>query len=242
MELDANFRRPPDAKAAPNMINAMNYQNIQPVPLRLQAQRQSQFNSPREVSETDLYLLGAIEKLVYRVDYMEKRLKRTEQLVYYLMQGNNQKLEAEPCPKDFLKIGTNCYHFGSKERVDWKTAASKCKALGSGLAELDKIEKYQDVVAHVLSSQGHRGHDFWIGGLNPGDPICAFTDASFLYFLFCRSFMDMVNIGPTCQSQRQFNIIYQQIGIDQQSPRESFESVGEQKRDDIVFRVSRHFG
>lgn len=43
-----------------------------------------------EVSETDLYLLGAIEKLVYRVDYMEKRLRKTEQIVYYLMSGNNE--------------------------------------------------------------------------------------------------------------------------------------------------------
>lgn len=44
----------------------------------------------QEVSETDLYLLSAIEKLVYRVDYMEKRLRKTEQLVYYLMAGNNE--------------------------------------------------------------------------------------------------------------------------------------------------------
>lgn len=41
-----------------------------------------------EVSETDLYLLSAIEKLVYRVDYMEKRLRKTEQIIYYLMAGN----------------------------------------------------------------------------------------------------------------------------------------------------------
>lgn len=49
-----------------------------------------QQNGPSEVSETDLYLLGAIEKLVYRVDYMEKRLLKSEQLIYYLMAGNNQ--------------------------------------------------------------------------------------------------------------------------------------------------------
>lgn len=47
-------------------------------------------NGPSEVSETDLYLLGAIEKLVYRVDYIEKRLLKSEQLIYYLMAGNNQ--------------------------------------------------------------------------------------------------------------------------------------------------------
>lgn len=44
----------------------------------------------QEVSETDLYLLSAIEKLVYRVDYMERRLRKTEQIVYYLMAGNNE--------------------------------------------------------------------------------------------------------------------------------------------------------
>lgn len=48
---------------------------------------------PREVSETDLYLLGAIEKLVYRVDYLESRVRRTEQVVYYLMEGNKQQKE-----------------------------------------------------------------------------------------------------------------------------------------------------
>lgn len=41
-----------------------------------------------QVSETDLYLLGAIEKLVYRVDTMEKRLRRVEEMMYYVMAGN----------------------------------------------------------------------------------------------------------------------------------------------------------
>ncbi|KAG5680100.1 hypothetical protein PVAND_009626 [Polypedilum vanderplanki] len=141
----------------------------QQLPLKLQSQnRQYQFNSPREVSETDLYLLGAIEKLVYRVDYMEKRLKRTEQLIYYLMAGNNQKIESDECPKNFTKVGKDCYHFGIKERTDWKTAALKCKSLGGSMAEFDKIEKFQDVVAYVLSHQDLRGQDFWLGGLNPG--------------------------------------------------------------------------
>lgn len=44
----------------------------------------------QEISETDLYLLSAIEKLVYRVDYMEQRLRKAEQIVYYLMAGNNE--------------------------------------------------------------------------------------------------------------------------------------------------------
>jgi hypothetical protein len=175
-EAELSMRRPPDARVTSNLVTPQNYQQQQyqqqqqQATLKLQAQsnRQYQFNSPREVSETDLYLLGAIEKLVYRVDYMEKRLKRTEQLVYYLMAGNKQKPEAEPCPSDFTKVGENCYHFGSSERVDWKTAATNCKSLGSSLAEFDKIEKFQDVIAAILSNQTHRGHDFWVGGLNPG--------------------------------------------------------------------------
>lgn len=47
-----------------------------------------------EISETDLYLLGAIEKLVYRVDYLEKRLKKTDELVLYLMEKQHQLEQA----------------------------------------------------------------------------------------------------------------------------------------------------
>lgn len=175
-----NLRRPPAEVIAGKVISNMphkinnnhinmnnNHQQQQQQPIKLQ-QRQYQFNSPREVSETDLYLLGAIEKLVYRVDYMEKRLRRSEQLVYYLMAGNNQKIESEECPKNFTKIHNDCYHIGVDERVDWKSAAMKCKSLGASLAEFDKVEKFQDVVARILSNQEYRGHDFWIGGLNPG--------------------------------------------------------------------------
>lgn len=43
-----------------------------------------------KVTETDLYLLGAIEKLVYRVDFMEKRLRRTEELLYHVMANSNK--------------------------------------------------------------------------------------------------------------------------------------------------------
>lgn len=49
---------------------------------------------PTEISETDLYLLGAIEKLVYRVDYLEKRLKKTDELVLYLMGKQHQHEQA----------------------------------------------------------------------------------------------------------------------------------------------------
>lgn len=153
IELEPNLRRPPDGKVGNGM----------PKPQTL---RQG-FNSPREVSETDLYLLGAIEKLVYRVDYMEKRLKRTEQLVYYLMAGNNPK-PVDPCPTNFTKVGERCYHFGIDAKVDWKTASNMCKGVGAHLAEFEKVMKFQDVVAYVLNAAVYRGHDFWLGGLNPG--------------------------------------------------------------------------
>lgn len=42
----------------------------------------------RQVSETDLYLLNAIEKLVFRMDFMEKRLRKVEEMLYYVMAGN----------------------------------------------------------------------------------------------------------------------------------------------------------
>lgn len=201
-EAELTMRRPLEGRVTSNLVNPPNYQqHQQQASLKLQAQnnRQNQFNSPREVSETDLYLLGAIEKLVYRVDYMEKRLKRTEQLVYYLMAGNNQKPEAEPCPAEFTKVGGNCYHFGSDERVDWKTAAMRCKSHGSSLSEFDKIEKFQDVIAAILSNQTHRGHDFWIGGLNPGKINQSFF--SFFSFINSTKSRSFVDLGSICQAR-----------------------------------------
>lgn len=177
VELDPNKRYPPDE----TIISRIQQQ----IPTPPQGRP---YNSPREVSETDLYLLGAIEKLAFRVDYLEKRLKRTEQIVYYLMSGNNQQNEAqiqetsthatttttkrpdrEQCPKDFKKVGETCYHLSNAERVDWKSAAMACKSYGAVLAEFDKVEKFRDIVASILSHKTHRGHDFWIGGLNPGE-------------------------------------------------------------------------
>jgi len=34
-----------------------------------------------------MYLIGAMEKLVYRVDFLEKRLRRAEELIRYLLEG-----------------------------------------------------------------------------------------------------------------------------------------------------------
>ncbi|XP_059614492.1 uncharacterized protein LOC132260416 isoform X2 [Phlebotomus argentipes] len=131
------------------------------------------FNAPvkegtaqREVSETDLYLLGAIEKLVYRVDYMEKRLRRTEQLLYYMMQGNNQR--EDPCPENFTRAGGNCYHFGINREINWKAASSFCKSMGAHLAEFETVGEYKDVAQFLLNHQTFKEKNFWVGGLNPG--------------------------------------------------------------------------
>lgn len=123
-------------------------------------------SSPREVSETDLYLLGAIEKLVYRVDYMENRLRRAEQIIYYLMAGNNQKLES--CPDNFTRVQDICYHFGVDRGLNWKSASTLCKSYGGHLAEFETSTEFQDVVAFILNNQQNRGKEFWLGGLNPG--------------------------------------------------------------------------
>lgn len=122
----------------------------------------------RAVSENDLYLLGAIEKLVYRVDYLESRVRRSEQLIYYLMAGNNQKEVRDPCPKNFTRISDACYFINSDQQVNWKTANSACKAVNSYLAEFEKVSENEELIAHLLNQQLHRGRDFWLGGLNPG--------------------------------------------------------------------------
>ncbi|XP_055636491.1 uncharacterized protein LOC129775599 [Toxorhynchites rutilus septentrionalis] len=122
--------------------------------------------SPREVSETDLYLLGAIEKLVYRVDYMEGRLRRAEQIIYYLMAGNNQKIET--CPDNFTRVHDICYHFGIERGLNWKSASTLCKSYGGHLAEFETSTEFQDVVAYILNNQANRGKEYWLGGLNPG--------------------------------------------------------------------------
>ncbi|XP_063224190.1 uncharacterized protein LOC134532000 isoform X1 [Bacillus rossius redtenbacheri] len=109
-----------------------------------------------DVSETDLYLLGAIEKLAYRVDFMEKRLRRTEELLYYVMSGDNDRHDRDPCPANFTRVGKGCYHFGERQ-FNWKSSASMCKSLGAGLAELESIEENQDVVTFLQSHKEHTG-------------------------------------------------------------------------------------
>ncbi|KAF7279768.1 hypothetical protein GWI33_006753 [Rhynchophorus ferrugineus] len=123
---------------------------------------------PRQVSETDLYLLGAIEKLVYKVDFMEKRLRRVEEMLYFVMAGN--RVDSDPCSENFTRVGKNCYMFASAagREYDWKVASKQCKKAGAVLAEMETIEENQDVIAHIQSNSHLKGKDFWVGGLNPG--------------------------------------------------------------------------
>ncbi|XP_025075797.1 LOW QUALITY PROTEIN: uncharacterized protein LOC105433790, partial [Pogonomyrmex barbatus] len=119
----------------------------------------------RDVSETDLYLLGAIEKLVYRVDYLEKRVRRAEELLYYVIAGNNKI--SEPCPANYTRMGQNCYHFSNRD-FNWKSSASLCRGMGGHLVEFDTIEESQDVITGLMSDAKLKGKNFWTGGLNPG--------------------------------------------------------------------------
>lgn len=59
----------------------------------------------KQVSETDLYLLGAIEKLVWRADLFEKRLRKLEESVHLLVAGVDKK--------DGAHYGSCCYTISS---------------------------------------------------------------------------------------------------------------------------------
>lgn len=63
-------------------------------------------SSNKDVSETDLFLLGAIEKLAYRLDFLEKRLQRTEQMLYQVIAGSQSQFNGtrDPNHSYFLQI------------------------------------------------------------------------------------------------------------------------------------------
>lgn len=75
-------------RPTPKLVNVNNQNTI---PGGVTAMRPSEKPmGGRQVSETDLYLLNAIEKLVYRADFMEKRLRRVEEMVYYVMSAGSR--------------------------------------------------------------------------------------------------------------------------------------------------------
>ncbi|KAJ0181503.1 hypothetical protein K1T71_003588 [Dendrolimus kikuchii] len=119
----------------------------------------------KQVSETDLYLLGAIEKLVYRVDLMEKRLRKMEENLHYLVAGSEVK--PEPCVMNYTWVGSGCYHFSS-DSANWKNANYACRKLKGSLLELDTDDERRHLVSKLLAEKRLKGGDFWTGGLNPG--------------------------------------------------------------------------
>ncbi|XP_044751144.1 C-type lectin domain family 12 member B-like [Coccinella septempunctata] len=126
-------------------------------------------NKPaNQVSETDLYLLSAIEKLVYKVDSMEKRMRKVEEMLYYVVAGN--RIDQDPCPDNFTRIGENCYFFAhtAGRECDWKAANKQCRKQNSVLAEFETVEENQDIMNHIQANEYLRGKEFWTGGLNPG--------------------------------------------------------------------------
>ncbi|KAI8430441.1 hypothetical protein MSG28_000716 [Choristoneura fumiferana] len=153
-------------------------QQNKPVPPYPQQQQQQQQQPQRpnsidrvddpprkQVTETDLYLLSAIEKLVYRADLMEKRLRKLEESMHILVAGTTH--QAEPCVANFSRVGDTCYHF-SPEPADWKTANLACRRLRSNLIELEGEKERRKVLAHLLSDKKQKALDWWTGGLNPG--------------------------------------------------------------------------
>lgn len=121
----------------------------------------------KEVSETDLYLLGAIEKLVYRVDIMEKRLRRMEESVHSLVAGVAHAQRPEPCKTNFTRIEGACYHF-SREHSDWKSGNLACRKMNSHLLEMETEQEKRQLIGALQAEEALRGGDYWTGGLNPG--------------------------------------------------------------------------
>ncbi|XP_045456797.1 uncharacterized protein LOC123666809 [Melitaea cinxia] len=118
----------------------------------------------KQVSETDLYLLSAMEKLVYRADLMEKRLRRLEDSLYELLATRDN--DPEPCPGAFDRVRSRCYSWGAA--ADWKAAARACRNLQASLVELLDHQQQRALLAKLLADKALRGNDFWTGGLNPG--------------------------------------------------------------------------
>ncbi|CAK1541367.1 unnamed protein product [Leptosia nina] len=119
----------------------------------------------KQVTETDLYLLGAIEKLVYRADLMEKRLRKLEETLHHIVAG--QEAKPEPCVANYTRVGDNCYQW-SAEAVDWKGASLACRKQRAPLLELHHDNHRKQLISTILADKQLKGKDFWTGGLNPG--------------------------------------------------------------------------
>ncbi|XP_046968511.1 uncharacterized protein LOC124536106 [Vanessa cardui] len=121
----------------------------------------------KHVSETDLFLLSAIEKLVYRADLMEKRLRAVEDGLHHLLAQPAPAAGHEECPAPFARVGAACVSVRRAPR-DWKRAAQDCRAMRAALVELRAADQRRALLAHLTSADKQNGADYWTGGLNPG--------------------------------------------------------------------------
>ncbi|XP_022820824.1 uncharacterized protein LOC111352503 isoform X2 [Spodoptera litura] len=133
----------------------------QPIPVHSQALDRVDENKvapQKQVSETDLYLLGAIEKLVYRADLFEKRLRKMEETVHSLIAGLDAKLgnKAEPCPKNFTRVGSGCYHVSS-EVANWKGASYGCRRLKGNMLEIESDQERDQLTSALFTDKRYKG-------------------------------------------------------------------------------------
>lgn len=70
------------------------FRPLRPLPPALNFEQIRQASA--DISETDLYLLSAIEKLVHRVDYLEKRLQTTDKLILHLLNDVRKEQQQRP--------------------------------------------------------------------------------------------------------------------------------------------------
>ncbi|XP_049697721.2 uncharacterized protein LOC110377652 isoform X2 [Helicoverpa armigera] len=135
----------------------------------------------KQVSETDLYLLGAIEKLVWRADIMEKRLRKIEETIHYMVAGNDAK--PEPCGENYTRVGGGCYHISS-DNANWKGASYACRKLKGHMLELDS-DAERDSLANNLfgDNKGSKGSYRYKYRRNQGKPpqMCSLEKCIWLY-------------------------------------------------------------
>lgn len=94
--------------------------NNRPLPPALNFEQIRQTSA--DISETDLYLLSAIEKLVHRVDYLEKRLQTTDKLILHLL--NDVRKENLPANAEEPLLKPN----RPTTTLAWTTASSPSTA------------------------------------------------------------------------------------------------------------------
>lgn len=82
-------------------------------------------------------------------------------MIYFIIPEN-------PCPDNFTYIGKTCYHFGTDRSMNWKSASTICKSLGSHLAEFESVAENKEMVKYIINHSQFNGKDYWLGGLNPG--------------------------------------------------------------------------